>query len=279
MDVQESFLSLYIHFYRCTMSIRRRESLWPVRAPTDSIMHQIRQIAICTYECGPEENSPGMVLVFFTNIYKRPIPDPELRTKFPAAYDLHLYRLLTRLRVFLFVHDFINDGRMHDIPNRDSILKHLKCYVHYTDSVLDAIWDEAARANSLGPDWRSSVLDQWLVYDYHVGGHTSHDIELFLTEHNEETLDEDPMEFGMLRILLVLTYKSWRSADWAEWEDSAPSWFLDTNLFSLEGQWPGRQILVARAVVEWIQKSLDVMAEMESRARGQQSLAAGTSDV
>ena len=55
-----------------------------------------------------------------------------------------------------------------------------------------------------------------------------------------------------------------------------PSWFLDVNVYNLEGQWPGQQIIVARAVVEWIQKSLDVVAEVESRVRGQQSLAAGT---
>lgn len=161
-------------------------------------MHQIRQIAIITYE--PEEDFPGMMEVFYTNTYKRPIPEPELRARMPAAYETHLYRVLARLRMFLFVHDFIDDGRMHAIPNRDAILKHLRCYVHYTDSVLDAIWDEAESADSMGPDWRSSVLDRWLVYEYHVGGHTNHDIELFLTEHNEDTFEEDPMEFGMSHI-------------------------------------------------------------------------------
>lgn len=184
------------------MSIRRQAHLWPIRVPTDGIMHQIRQIATCIYDGGPEDDFPGMMAIYTTNIYKRPIPDPELKTLFPAAYDIHLNRLLARLRVFLFVHDFINDGRMHEISNRDAILKHLRNYVHYTDSVLDAIFDEAENDNSLGPDWRSSVLDKWLVYDYHVGGHTTHDIELFLIEHNEDQLAEDPMEFGTQHVLM-----------------------------------------------------------------------------
>lgn len=178
------------------MSIRRQGHLWPARVPTDEIMHQIRQIALATYDSAPEDNAPGMMAVVFTNIYKRPIPEPELKTLFPAAYHVHLQRIVTRLRVFLFVHDFINDGRMHAISNRDAVLKHLRRYVHYTDSVLDAIWDEAENDDSLGPDSRSPILDKWLVYDYHVGGHTPHDIERFLSEHNEDELEEDPMEFG-----------------------------------------------------------------------------------
>lgn len=182
------------------MSIRRQESLWPTRVPNDSMMHSIRQIALCIYDCEPDENSPGMISVLHTNTYKRPIPAPEPLTRFPAAYEYHLNRLLIRFRVLLFAHDFIDSGRMLVGSDRDAILKHLKCYVQYTDGVLDAIWEEAERANSLGPDWRSEVLDKWLVYDYHVGGHTPQDLELFLTEHNEDILEEDPMEFGAYHI-------------------------------------------------------------------------------
>ena len=185
------------------MSIRRQGNYWPNRMPTDAIMHQIWQTATCIYECGPEDNAPGMMAIYTTNIYKRPIPDPELKIYFPAAYEIHLNRLLTRFRTFLFVHDFIHDGRMHDISNRDAILKHLRQYIHYNDSIMDAILDEAENDDSLGPDWRSAILDQWLVNEYHIGGHTTQDIELFLIEHNLDELAEDPMEFGMHHVVLL----------------------------------------------------------------------------
>ncbi|MDQ1532198.1 MAG: hypothetical protein QOE37_2356 [Microbacteriaceae bacterium] len=185
------------------MSIRRQESLWPTRVPKDSTMHEIRQIVLCIYDCGPEENAPGMISVFHTNTYKRPIPEPELLTLFPASYKYHLHQLLARFRMLLFAHDFIDSGCMLVRSNRDAILKHLRCYVHYTDSVLDSIWDEADSADSLGPDWRSAVLDKWMVYDYYVGGHTPQDVELFLTEHNENAFEEDPMEFGAYHISCI----------------------------------------------------------------------------
>lgn len=169
-------------------------------------MHEIRQIVLCVYDCRPEDNAPGMISVFHTNTYKRPIPEPEQLTLFPASYEYHLNRLLARFRMLLFAHDFIDSGRMLVRSNRDAILKHLKCYVHYTDSVLDTIWDEADKADSahsLGPDWRSAVLDKWMVYDYYLGGHTPQDVELFLTEHNEKMFEEDPMEFGAYHISCI----------------------------------------------------------------------------
>jgi len=45
--------------------------------------------------------------------------------------------------------------------------------------------------------------------------------------------------------------------------------------FSLEGQWPGRQIAIAEEVVEWIQKSLDVVKRVESGSKGQKELQIG----
>ena len=45
--------------------------------------------------------------------------------------------------------------------------------------------------------------------------------------------------------------------------------------FSLEGQWPGRQIAIAEEVVEWIQKSLDVVEQVESGSKGQKELQIG----
>lgn len=54
---------------------------------------------------------------------------------------------------------------------------------------------------------------------------------------------------------------------------------MEGGLFSLEGQWPGRQISVARDVVEWIQQSLDVVAEVDSRSGGQSTPPAGKHDI
>jgi hypothetical protein len=42
-----------------------------------------------------------------------------------------------------------------------------------------------------------------MVYDYHVGGHTPQDVELFLTEHNGNVFEEDPMEFGAYYISCI----------------------------------------------------------------------------
>lgn len=54
-----------------------------------------------------------------------------------------------------------------------------------------------------------------------------------------------------------------------------PEWYLVPSYFSLEGQWPGRQIVVAREVVDWIQNSLDVVEEVESKSKGHVTLQMG----
>ena len=66
----------------------------------------------------------------------------------------------------------------------------LKNYLKYTDTVMDMMWEEARLAtqkNEMKVDWRSKILDQWLLMEFFVKQHSP----VALAQHQKQNLPLD----------------------------------------------------------------------------------------
>lgn len=173
--------------------------LWPKRVPNDKLMHEIRQIAFYVHN-----NLPGvpahLIAIYSTNIYKCPTPNPSEWRRLPATYEKHIGRLISRNKIFIYVHDHLTGRRRNLDENDNKVIRHLRSYIAYNDKVLDRIWEEARKVTLDGQmtsDWRSEALDRWLVLDTVVKGHSMDALRTFHKHNPASMLDVDPMEFGM----------------------------------------------------------------------------------
>jgi hypothetical protein len=72
----------------------------------------------------------------------------------------------------------------------------LRCYLKYTDVVMDEIWDEvlkATKAKKINGAWHSTVFDEWLLKEYHVKKH----FPAALIQHGAINTDTMPEDLGM----------------------------------------------------------------------------------
>jgi hypothetical protein len=158
-----------------------------------------------------------MLDVLEVNILK---PKDEQRRhwrRFPASYLQFLKCFIYQSQLYLDSLDSITTNARKLPGTAESVQKSkhhpksnpkveairtLKHYIHYMDNVIMQIWEDtrtAAVKDELGPDWRCSALDEWLLVEYHVKRHDTPDVEKYYAQTSlTDWMSSDPFELGKL---------------------------------------------------------------------------------
>lgn len=181
----------------------------------------------------------GQLVVMSQNLYvlKRHPNSSQAQGKFwryiPSFYNEFLHRLIYRMDLYIFVTEAIVDrttphfSTTYSTQYQSGVVL-LKDYLKYTDTVMDAIWEEARIAlnnDEMTLDWRSKILDQWLLKEYFIHQHSP----AALFQHDVQKLPLDmtalPEHLGMFFFsyditLLIISLNS----DWSLYETKVLPW-------------------------------------------------------
>lgn len=159
-------------------------SYWSEAVPSPSKIKDIIQIAYCVKQ-DEADKAKGFCSVYAINTING---NTYKWGSFPERYTTHLKRIFYRLHLFSFACTSF-DGAGEDV-------KSLKKHLRHIDKTLDAMFDARSDSKNADENWRSIVLDQWLLVEYFVKRHTKHDIDDFIRSNGNEWINSDIFELG-----------------------------------------------------------------------------------
>jgi hypothetical protein len=118
----------------------------------------------------------------------------------PERYEEPLRRIIYQMDMYIYTTAAIAYNKApHYSPdyvkNDKEGTELLRDYLKYTDTVMDAIWEEvlvAKQANEVTRDWRSKIFDDWLLKEFYVGKHSP----AALIQHGAVNTEIKPEDLG-----------------------------------------------------------------------------------